>query len=289
MINPVWLRSFCTLVEVGHFTRTAERLYMTQSGVSQHVRKLEDQLGLPLLDRQGKRFELTHAGERLYREARDIVQALSDLDQRLREDSAYEGVVRLMSPGSVGLKLYPRLLELQCQHPKLVIDYRFAPNSDVENAIAESHADIGFMTSPSTLNDVSCQPIATESLLLVTPAAVTKPTWETLLELGYIGHPDGAHHAHLLLSANFPDFRHSNLFEQRGFSNQIGLILEPVSRGLGFTVLPMHAVGAFEKPELVRTHQLSNPVSETLYLATRYERAMPNRMETVLTEAKKWI
>ena len=289
MINPVWLRSFCTLVEVGHFTRTAERLYMTQSGVSQHVRKLEDQLGLPLLDRQGKRFELTHAGERLYREARDIVQALSDLDQRLREDSAYEGVVRLMSPGSVGLKLYPRLLELQCQHPKLVIDYRFAPNSDVENAIAESHADIGFMTSPSTLNDVSCQPIATESLLLVTPAAVTKPTWETLLELGYIGHPDGAHHAHLLLSANFPDFRHSNLFEQRGFSNQIGLILEPVSRGLGFTVLPTHAVGAFEKPELVRTHQLSNPVSETLYLATRYERAMPNRMETVLTEAKKWI
>lgn len=289
MINPVWLRSFCTLVEVGHFTRTAERLHMTQSGVSQHVRKLEEQLGLPLLDRQGKRFELTDAGERLYREARDIVQALSDLDLRLQEDPAYEGVVRVMSPGSVGLKLYPRLLELQCQYPKLVIDYRFAPNSDVENAIAESCVDIGFMTSPSTLNDVSCQPVATETLLLVTPASVTDPSWEQLLELGFIGHPDGDHHAHLLLNANFPDFQHSNLFEKRGFSNQIGLILEPVSRGLGFTVLPAHAVGAFQKPELVRTHQLSNPVSEILYLATRRERTMPNRMDTVITEAKRWI
>ncbi|WP_227664755.1 LysR family transcriptional regulator [Marinobacter litoralis] len=34
MINTTWLRTFCTLVEVGHFTRTAERLHMTQSGVS---------------------------------------------------------------------------------------------------------------------------------------------------------------------------------------------------------------------------------------------------------------
>ncbi|WP_350608878.1 LysR family transcriptional regulator, partial [Pseudoalteromonas sp. AC40-MNA-CIBAN-0181] len=38
MINITWLRTFCTLFEVGHFTRTAERLHMTQSGVSQHIR-----------------------------------------------------------------------------------------------------------------------------------------------------------------------------------------------------------------------------------------------------------
>jgi DNA-binding transcriptional LysR family regulator len=56
MINPVWLRSFCTLVEVGHFTRTAENLYMTQSGVSQHIHKLEAYLGQPLLIREGKRL-----------------------------------------------------------------------------------------------------------------------------------------------------------------------------------------------------------------------------------------
>ena len=43
MINPILLRSFCTLVEVGHFTRSAERLNMTQSGISQHIRKLEEQ------------------------------------------------------------------------------------------------------------------------------------------------------------------------------------------------------------------------------------------------------
>ena len=61
------------------------------------------------------------------------------------------------------------------------------------------------------------------------------------------------------------------------------------SRKVGFTVLPMHAVGAFGKPELVNTHELPNPVSETLYLATRRDRTMPNRMDTIITEAMKWI
>ena len=120
MLNPVWLRSFCTLVEVEHFTHTAERLHMTQSGVSQHIRKLEEHLGRPLLIRQGKQFTLTDAGEHLYREARKIILSLSNLEQSVKEDHAYEGIVRVMSPGSIGLKLYPHLLELQKQHPKLL-------------------------------------------------------------------------------------------------------------------------------------------------------------------------
>ena len=144
MMNIIWLRTFCTLVDIGHFTRTAERLHMTQSGVSQHISKLENQLGVDLLIRKGKQFSLTNAGEQLYSEAGEILQRLSNLEQRIGNDPPYEGLVRLMSPGSVGLKLYPQLLTLQQQHPKLVIDYRFAPNSDIERALANHEIDIGF-------------------------------------------------------------------------------------------------------------------------------------------------
>lgn len=289
MINPVWLRSFCTLVEVGHFTRTAERLHMTQSGVSQHVRKLEDQLRQDLLIKEGKQFRLTDAGDRLYCEARLIIQSLSNLEQRVRDDPADEGLVRIMSPGSVGLKLYPHLLALQQQQPKLIIDFRFAPNDDIEQAIAEHEVDIGLMTCPSSLDSVSVEAVAEEALLLVTPKTLTKPSWPQLVALGFIDHPDGAHHAGLLLSANYPEFQHSNLFKPRGFSNQISLILEPVSMGLGFTVLPAYAVDAFQKPELVNTHRLANPVSETLYLGTSREKFIPNRVRTVINEANKWL
>ena len=289
MINITCLRTFCTLVEVGHFTHTAERLYMTQSGVSQHIRKLESQLDIDLLIRQGKQFSLTDAGEQLYREAEDILQRLSRLEQRIGDDPYYEGMVRIMSPGSVGLKLYPQLLTLQEQHPQLVIDYRFAPNTDIEQALSKHEIDIGFMTTISDDETVSCKPVAQEALQLVTPVTMMDPSWEALTELGFIDHPDGAHHASLLLSANYPDFSHINDFIKKGFSNQIGMILEPVSRGLGFTVLPAHAVAAYPNPQLLKYHQLPVSVSETLYLAVRRQQVLPNRMQTVLNEVKKWL
>jgi DNA-binding transcriptional LysR family regulator len=289
MMNITWLRTFCALVEIGHFTRTAEHLHMTQSGVSQHIHKLEAQLELALLIRQGKQFSLTDAGQRLYTEAQDILLRLASLEQRIAKDPTHEGVVRVMSPGSVGLKLYPHLLALQHSHPKLVIDYRFAPNADVEKAIVHHQVDIGFMTTMSAIETVSCTPIAQESLLLVTPSTVHEPTWSHLIQLGFIDHPDGAHHAAMLLGANYAAFKHSSDFEKRGFSNQIGLILEPVSLGLGFTVLPAHAVDAFQKPQLIKRHLLANPVSEPLYLAMRQQYTPPNRMQTVIQEAKKWL
>lgn len=289
MINTAFLQTFCTLVEVGHFTRTAERLHMTQSGVSQHIRKLEEQMGVELLIRQGKQFSLSDAGERLYAEAQDILLALSNLEQKVVEDLAYEGVVRLMSPGSVGLKLYPHLLALQGNHEKLIIDYRFAPNTDVEKAIAESRIDIGFMTSKSTKVEVLSKPVAKESLLLVTPAGFEDPGWDALMALGFIGHPDANHHADLLLGANYPEFQHSNLIPGKGFSNQIGLILQPVSMGLGFTVLPAHAVAAFQQSNSIKTHSLPNPVSETLYLCVPRHRALQKRMRVVIDEAKKCL
>lgn len=289
MINVIWLRSFCQLVEIGHFTRTAERLHMTQSGVSQHISKLEEQVGLALLARQGKQFSLTDAGERLYAEARVIIESLSNLEQRVGEDPAYEGEVRVMSPGSVGLKLYGHLLGLQQQHSKLVIDFRFAPNADVENAIADRNIDIGLMTRSSTLAELNCQAIAEEALLLVTPATVSEPSWNDLIALGFIDHPDGAYHAASLLAANYSQFQHSNLFTKKGFSNQISLILEPVSRGLGFTVLPAHAVAAFPRPDLVRTHRLSHPVSETIYLGVRRDKPIAKRVTTVINEIKEWL
>ena len=289
MINPVWLRSFCTLVEVGHFTRTAENLHMTQSGVSQHVRKIEEYLGQPLLIRQGKKFTLTSTGDRLYQEGQKLILSLADLEKRVSLDPAYEGIVKVASPGSVGLKLYPHFLELQKHYPKLVVEYQFAPNSDIEKLIAEHKVDIGLMTCLSTMSEVSLKPIAEEELLLVTPSGVLEPGWDQLIELGFIGHPDGAYHAGQLLSVNFPEFQNSNQFKSSGFSNQINLILEPVSMGLGFTVLPNHVVGAFKESEKVKIHRLTNKVSETLYLGIHTNKFIPNSVNTVISETEKCL
>lgn len=286
MINPVWLNTFCTLVEVNHFTRTSERLFMTQSGVSQHIKKLEQQLGKPLLERHGKQFTLTAQGQSLYQNGSQLLKQWQFLEQELQNDSPYSGIVKIQSPGSCGLKFYEQLLNLQAQHQALTIDYRFAPNHSVEQAVASHNADLGFLTQAPTLNEVVSYKIGQEALLLITPKDSDTPDWQTLCKLGFIAHPDANHHAQLLLSENYPEFEHIDQIQRTGFSNQINLILEPVSLGLGFTVLPAHAVRAFSKPHLISVHSLQHPISESIYVCQHRNRPLTKRISNVLEVIK---
>ena len=109
------------------------------------------------------------------------------------------------------------------------------------------------------------------------------------MNLGFIDHPDGGHHASLLLGANYPEFHHSDRFPKKGFSNQVSLILEPVSIRLGFTVLPAYAVEAFAKPEYINVHRVAHSISETLYLCVNRHRALPMKAKTVIAETKRWL
>jgi DNA-binding transcriptional LysR family regulator len=289
MINPVWLRTFCTLVEVNHFTHTAERLHMTQPGVSQHIHKLEQQLGQSLLERQGKRFALTHHGERLYQRGRQLLQEWQSLEQHVLDDPADQGLVRIQSPGSIGLKLYPYCLTLQQQHPRLVMDYRFAPNEAIERALVAGEADIGLLTEPPRHGELLCKAIAEESLLLVTSRDEQAISWRRLLELGFINHPDGVYHARRLLSANFAEFESVSQLPVAGFSNQISLILEPVARGLGFSVLPETAVAEFHHKQGLKCHALAHTVSETIYTVQNKRSVDIARVAWVKSKIEKYI
>jgi DNA-binding transcriptional LysR family regulator len=287
MINQVWLKTFCTLVEVGHFTKTAEKLFMTQSGVSQHIKKLELQLDVALLSRDGKSFILTDSGELLFQKGKELLKSTEELESLIKYDEEHEGRIKIASPGSVGLRLYPYLLELQESFPKLVVDYTFAPNKTIEQAVAERKIDFGLITELSQSSNLISHKVAVEPLVLVTPNNIKSVTWGKLLELGFISHPDAAHHGRLLLSQNFEQFEHVDQFTHKGFSNQISLILKPVSKGFGFTVLPLHAANAFPQQDLIQIHGLKNSVSEQLYLCFNRHSIQTNRtkyIKKILTE-----
>ena len=85
------LRIFLVLAEELHFGRTAERLGISQPGVSEAVRTLESRLGVKLFDRTSRRVGLTPAGEGL---RRDLVPALAALDRALAETSELSHAVR---------------------------------------------------------------------------------------------------------------------------------------------------------------------------------------------------
>jgi DNA-binding transcriptional LysR family regulator len=75
MLDTDQLRSFLAIVDSGSFTRAAERVNKTQSAVSMHIRRLEEQLGCALFVKQGRGAKLTNEGDQLIDYARRIMQA----------------------------------------------------------------------------------------------------------------------------------------------------------------------------------------------------------------------
>lgn len=80
MLNTQHLITFKALVETGSFTKTAKQLGLTQPAVSQHIQKLERELGEPLLIRHGRTTDMTPAGEVL-------LQHITELE------ACYEGFI----------------------------------------------------------------------------------------------------------------------------------------------------------------------------------------------------
>ena len=87
LLDPQLLQSFVAIVETGSFTRAAERIHLTQSTLSQQMRRLEQQLGCTLLDRSGRQVVTTAQGETLLGLARRILGLLAQAGDRVGEAS----------------------------------------------------------------------------------------------------------------------------------------------------------------------------------------------------------
>ena len=281
MINPQWLRSFAVLAEQGNFTRAAEYLALTQSAVSQHVKHLEDQFG-QLLIRHPRHVEVTPTGQALLRYYEEARCAEKRLNAELASNDDRTGEVSIISPGSIGLSLYPLLLELQQQNPGLSIRYRFAPDSEVVDAVLSNQYELGIVPLKPENPSLAASVFAEEQLELVVPAAARVDGWDDLARLGFINHPDGTLMATRLLSRYFPGNTGIAALPQTGFINQIGLILEPVSRGLGFTVIPRYARTAFARQDTLRTLDIGPPVVNKLWLIHRAEWPLSQRARRAL-------
>ena len=269
MINPLWLNTLLVVADTGSFTRAAEQHGLTQAAVSQHIQRLEGEFGTLLL-RKPRRLELTPRGLVVLDFAQQQRAAAEQLRARLSDDDPLSGPITLVTPGSIGLLLYPLLLDQQQAHPSLTINHRFAPTPDIIQAVLHGRSEMGLVDQPPDHPSLTAEPFTRESLCLVVPNDEAEITWDHLCQLGFIDHPDGRNMALRLLGRRYPG-KHVDEIQQRGFTNQIGLILEPVARGLGFTVLPRFAVTAFPRQEKIRVITSPIEVLDTIWLIYRAE------------------
>src|ERR1700682_157260 len=124
MLDLELLRSFVSVVDAGGFTRAGERVHRTQSTVSQQIKRLEDDVGQPLLNRTGKDVTPTEAGERLLSYARRLL-SLAEEARDVMARPGNEGAVRLGLPEDfAAYRLAKLLAAFSRSHPGLRLDVR---------------------------------------------------------------------------------------------------------------------------------------------------------------------
>ncbi|CAH0529721.1 LysR family transcriptional regulator [Vibrio hippocampi] len=287
MLNAQWLNTFKTLVEVGHFTHTAEKLFMTQPGVSQQIKKLEAAVNCALIIREGKSFELTEQGQLVYQYALEANQQQQQLLEKIKFDDPYQGEWRLSAPGAIATALYSELLTLQKLHPKLSTHMEAAPNRKIIADVLEGSIDLGIVTYQPHNSDLTCEAIGVMELALVGPKHYQSQgkLLDDLNILGVVDHPDARHYFEKVIEAGDVAIQAEFDWEQlpkATYINQFSQILHPVMQGIGMTVIPKIAITEAAANQSLQQWKTSKAISDPLYLIRRKRRALPARYQLLL-------
>lgn len=141
------LEVFLAVAREHRFSRAAEKLYRTQSAVSQTIRKLEDELGEPLFDRSSREGVLTDAGQVLFEYAEKLLNLRRDAQESLTElRELQKGKLVIAANEFTALYLLPVLAEFRRLHPMIKITVQRSLGSRIPDEVLQHGAELGVLS-----------------------------------------------------------------------------------------------------------------------------------------------
>lgn len=137
------LRYFVTLSEVLHFTQAATICYVTQSGLSQQIKKLEEELATPLFLRTGKKVQLTEAGTVFLKHAKRVLEDLESGKQAVGDlNNLIGGELRIGVTYIFGLLVLPVVELFAKKYPDLKIIVEYGATEPLQNKLLHNELDM---------------------------------------------------------------------------------------------------------------------------------------------------
>ncbi len=167
------LRYFVTVAETGHMTRAAALLGIQQPPLSQQIKALEQQLGLPLLQRHPKGVSLTDGGRLLLVEARRLLQDFGEMRERMeRLASGQQGLLSVGFTSSAAAHAYTPAVLRACRsrHPGIALTLSEDNAAALIEAVAKARLHCAFVRVPVTRPDALVfETLLSEPALLAVP------------------------------------------------------------------------------------------------------------------------
>lgn len=164
------LEVFLAVARERRFSRAADKLFRTQSAVSQTIRKLEDELGEALFDRSSREGVLTDAGKVLYEYAEKLINLRTEAAESLSELRELQtGKLVIAANEFTVLYLLPVLAEFRRLHPMIKITVERALSSRIPDAVLQYNVEFGVVSYEPQEASLSTVVVFQDELVFVVP------------------------------------------------------------------------------------------------------------------------
>ncbi len=165
------LKYFLAVAEDLHFRKAAERLYISQPGLSRQIKQMENDLGVKLFERDNRKVILTNAGAYLKVE---LTKNLKNLDHILNHakllHDGKDGILRFTYVDSAMQEIIPDLLlKFRQNHPNVLFSLKEMDNQKQIESLLSQDSDIGFVRLERVPRGIVLSPIMSETFCLILP------------------------------------------------------------------------------------------------------------------------
>lgn len=257
-----------------NFSKAAEKLYISQPALSMAVKKVEDQIGMPIFDRSARPLTLTAAGEAYIAHIRESGYLEAELKQQLQDIKCAEtGHICLGGSHYLNAYILPEVIaEFSEKHQGIEIELFEASSAVLAGLLAERKLDLTFNCNPNFMMDFERYPAFTDHVLLTIPHRIAVERKLDQYELTADDIAQGRHLAEdcprislnslkdmdfiILSKGNNLRDRSLKMFEEAGFEPRIRMELSQLvtayhlaAAGIGATFVSDRLVNA-NNPEL---------------------------------------
>ncbi len=278
------LIGFLTVAKTGSFTRSAETLLITQSGLSAMMRELESQLDCRLFDRTTRSLELTREGQHFLPYAEDVVARLEEARVALRGSTrAARRVLTIAVSPIFAALVAPEVCRIfRAQHPHIDVRILDVPRQELQATVERREADIGFGIFEKQASSIQLTPLLQYRLVYIASAGTVRRAKSAAAPpaLAWSRLPD------LPLITLTPDLqiqsRIDEIFASRAITprraqacNNMQTAISLVAQGFGATILPSLVLPACPRERFDVARLVEPEIDVTLYQITKKGRA-PN-------------
>jgi DNA-binding transcriptional LysR family regulator len=236
------IEAFVNVVRYKSFSKAADATFFTQPTISTHIRNLEKELGVKLLDRKSRTVEMTPQGSKFYKYAVEMINARALAFEAINDESeSVGGILEIQASSIPAVTFLPDLLAgFRSEHKGVQYYVSVSDTQTVIDNISDRRGEIGFVGEKVALSSMECVRVAADRSVLIAPLSYDLPSEISLSEAvtyPFIWRETGSATRKTFEQAALNSGFDKDVFDVAALMDDMDAIIRSVEAGLGCAII----------------------------------------------------